>query len=105
MCPLGMRQTVIFLTTEGIAEGVLWMCPLGGRHTVIYLTTEGMEWMCPLGGRYTVIYINTEGITKVPLRTLYTEHRGKYCDNCAMTLVILFLLKTMESLENCQQPQ
>ena len=56
--------------------------------------------MCPLGGRDTVIYINTEGITKVPFRTLYTEHQGKYCDNSAMMLAIWFLLKTMESLEN-----
>ena len=79
MCPPGGRCTVIYLTTEG----VLWMCPLGGRCTAIYLTTErhGMD----VSSRrqvhcYIYIYIKTEGITKVPFRSLYTEHQGKYSD-------------------------
>ena len=34
------------------------------------------------------------------LGPVYTKRQRQYCDNSAMTLVILFTLKTMESLQN-----
>ena len=34
----------------------------------------------------------------------YTKRQYQYCDNSAMMLVILFLLKTMESLQKGVQP-
>ena len=34
------------------------------------------------------------------LGPIYTKHPRQRCDNCAMTLAILFLLKTLESLQN-----
>ena len=36
---------------------------------------------------------------------IYTKRQCEHCDNSAMTLVILFSLKTVESLENGLQPQ
>ena len=35
---------------------------------------------------------------------VYTEHQSQHCDNSAIMLVILFSLKTMESLQNGLQP-
>ena len=36
---------------------------------------------------------------------VYTKRQGQYCNNPAMTLVILFSLKSMEMLENRLLPQ
>ena len=35
-----------------------------------------------------------------PLEPIYTKHQSQCCNNSAMMLVILFSLKTMESLQN-----
>ena len=39
------------------------------------------------------------------LGPMYTKRQRQLCDNAAMTLAILFSLKTMESLENGLQTQ
>ena len=36
----------------------------------------------------------------VRLRPIYIKRQGQHCDNSAMTLAILFSLKTLESLQN-----
>ena len=38
------------------------------------------------------------------LRSVYTKRQRSSCNNSAITLMILFSLKTMESLENGLQP-
>ena len=35
-----------------------------------------------------------------PLGPVYTKHQRRFCDHSAMTLVILFSLKSMETFEN-----
>ena len=44
-------------------------------------------------------------LTLKKLGPVYAKRQRQYCDNSAITLAILFSLKTMEVLENGLQPQ
>ena len=45
-------------------------------------------------------FLYLSSVWKSPLGPVYTKHQRQRCDHSAMTLVILFSLKLMETLEN-----
>ena len=60
---------------------------------VIFLLDESGNWLHFCRYRWTA------------LGSVYTKHQRQRCNNSAMTLAILFPLKTMDLLENGLQPQ
>ena len=62
------------------------------------------DWKKWVGNPFLAMTANANAIAEVsvnrPLGPFYTKHQHQRCDHSAMTLVILFSLKSMETLEN-----
>ena len=83
------------------SNGTLPMLPLLFGVFIALALAIGKKWV---ENPFLAMTANANAIAEVsvngPLGPVYTKHQRRFCDHSVMTLVILFSLKSMETLEN-----